>query len=536
MPRVDADPVSARCARRGGTEDFGFLAIELDGVVRTEQEYLHSTPILITRLYNANGGAVEITDFAPRFRQFGRLFCPGQLIRSVKPLGGSPLVRVRLRPASGYGKRRPEATFGSNHLRFVAADYVFRVTTDCSITAIVEETPFILREGFSLVMGTDETLQGSVAEVTRRFLELTVDYWNDWVRDLSIPFEWQDEIIRAAITLKLATYDDTGAVVAALTTSIPESATSGRNWDYRHCWLRDAYFVVDALNRLNATRTMERHLGYIINVAARASRALQPVYRVSGKPELDEYEVDSLPGYRGMGPVRVGNQATAGATTATARRCRRRTRHRRLSAIGSASLFQKEPPRARGQRTPPDRHGNCAIRRVHTFPASCAGPRATLAKIAAHLGPRRAPATGAHADRIHAVICAWNASAAASSPRSRAGRWTRRCCCLPNSASCAPTTRASPPPSPAWSASCAAATSSSATPRPTISARRRTHSSSARSGTSTRWPRSDAATRRVPCSKPCSPGARGWAYALRAHRSCHGELWATSRRPTAWSA
>jgi GH15 family glucan-1,4-alpha-glucosidase len=423
MPRVDADPVFCSLLReRGGTEDFGFLAVELDGVVRTEQEYLHSTPVLVTRLYDGNGGVVEITDFAPRFRQFGRLFCPGQLVRSVKLLGGSPLVRVRLRPASGYGKRRPEATFGSNHLRFVAADYVFRVTTDCSITAIVEETPFVLREGFALVMGTDETLQGSVAEVTRRFLELTVDYWNDWVRDLSIPFEWQDEIIRAAITLKLATYDDTGAVVAALTTSIPESATSGRNWDYRHCWLRDAYFVVDALNRLNATRTMERHLGYIINVAAQAGRALQPVYRVSGKPELDEYEVDSLPGYRGMGPVRVGNQAylqvqhdVYGTTVLAATHA---FFDRRLSAIGNASLFrvlESLGERAVAAHAEPDA-GMWELRntaKVHTFSSvMCWAACDRLAKIAAHLGlEARAGYWRAHADRIHAVICAraWNA-------------------------------------------------------------------------------------------------------------------------------
>src|SRR5690606_17225093 len=126
---------------------------------------------------------------------------------------------------------------------------------------------------------------------------------------LSIPFEWQEEIIRAAITLKLAAFDDTGAVVAALTTSIPESPGSGRNWDYRFCWLRDAYFVVNALNRLNATRTMERYLGYIINVAASSEGRLQPVYRISGRADLDEHIVEWLPGYRGMGPVRVGNQA-----------------------------------------------------------------------------------------------------------------------------------------------------------------------------------------------------------------------------------
>jgi len=96
----------------------------------------------------------------------------------------------------------------------------------------------------------------------------------------------------------------------SITTSIPEAAGSGRNWDYRYCWLRDGYFVVNALNRLGATRTMERYLGYIVNVAATTGGGpLQPVYGIDGRAELAEREVAALAGYRGMGPVRIGNLA-----------------------------------------------------------------------------------------------------------------------------------------------------------------------------------------------------------------------------------
>jgi GH15 family glucan-1,4-alpha-glucosidase len=130
------------------------------------------------------------------------------------------------------------------------------------------------------------------------------------VRALGIPFEWQEEVIRSAIALKLNAHEDTGAIVAAMTTSIPESEGSARNWDYRFCWIRDAYFVVDALNRLGATKTMERHLMYILNVIASAEDGtMQPLYSISGKADVVERTVESLPGYRGMGPVRVGNEA-----------------------------------------------------------------------------------------------------------------------------------------------------------------------------------------------------------------------------------
>jgi pentatricopeptide repeat protein len=117
-------------------------------------------------------------------------------------------------------------------------------------------------------------------------------------------------VIRAAIALKLCTFEDTGALVAAMTTSVPEAPNTERNWDYRYCWLRDSFFMVHALNRLGATNTMEAYLRYILDVASAADEGrLQPVYGIGGESHLPERVVDSLPGYRGMGPVRVGNQA-----------------------------------------------------------------------------------------------------------------------------------------------------------------------------------------------------------------------------------
>ena len=152
MPRVDSDAVFCSLLReRRGADDFGFLSVELAGLAHTAQEYLHHTPVLVTRLYDGNGGAVEITDFAPRFRQFGRLFCPSQLVRLVRPLSGSPKLRVRVRPASDYGRTRRGTTWGSNHVRYLGGDYTIRLTTNGSITAILEETAFVLREPFAML-------------------------------------------------------------------------------------------------------------------------------------------------------------------------------------------------------------------------------------------------------------------------------------------------------------------------------------------------------------------------------------------------
>jgi GH15 family glucan-1,4-alpha-glucosidase len=423
LPRMDGDPVACSLLReRRSDADFGFFAVELADFARSEQHYLANTAILITRLYDKRGGAVEITDFAPRFLHHGRLFCPMTLVRQLRPIAGSPRVRVLLRPASNYGARRPQLMYGSNHLRFVAENYVMRVTTDCSIAALVDELPFVLQGPVSFVLGPDETLQDGVAETARRFLQETADYWREWVRDLQIPFEWQDEIIRAALTLKLSAVDDTGALVAAITTSIPESAGSGRNWDYRYCWLRDAYFTVSALNRLNATRTMERYLGYIINIASGADGArLQPVYRISGAAQMPESEVASLPGYRGMGPVRVGNQACAqvqndvyGSAVLAATQV---FFDRRVLRPGLPALYAQLEAlgeRAAAAWNEPDA-GLWELRgagRVHTFSSvMCWAACDRLAKIAARLElADRARYWQEHAGRIHAAILAraWN--------------------------------------------------------------------------------------------------------------------------------
>jgi GH15 family glucan-1,4-alpha-glucosidase len=423
LPRMDSDSVfcsllrpRAPPAARDG--EHGFFAIDLADFTTSEQRYVDNTAIVVTRLADAHGGAVEITDFAPRFRQFDRMFRPAMLIRRVRRVAGSPTVTVRLRPARNYGMHAASRTSGSHHVRYQGMGYVARLTTNCAITAVLEETPFVLRGDLDFLLGPDETLRGSVTETARRFEENTADYWREWVRDLALPFEWQDEIIRAAITLKLSACDDTGAVLAAPTTSLPEAPGAERNWDYRYCWLRDACFTVDALNRLNVTRTMERYLDYIVNLAALAGGGnLQPVYRINGRGEMPERSVPGLAGYRGMGPVRVGNQAAQQVQHDVYGAAILASAHvffdRRLAHQGNAGLFAHlERLGATAARVwdqpdagPWELRG---ARRVHTFSAvMCWAACDRLARIAIRLGlMERARHWSALAGRLHAGICA----------------------------------------------------------------------------------------------------------------------------------
>ena len=310
LPRPDSDPIFGSLLGGEQGAASGEFAVELVGATGSTRRYLPNTAVLETVLSDNNGNAVRITDFCPRFRARERIFRPVGLVRIVEAVSGRPSVRFRLDPRKNYGCGAPDMTWGSSHLRFTGGDYAWRVTTDASVQAIIEQREFVLDRTLTLVMHPDEPLAESVSRVGRQFLEDTIEYWRDWARGLAIPFEWQDEVIRSAITLKLCTYEDTGAVLAALTTSIPEAPGSVRNWDYRYCWLRDAYFVIRALNRLGATRTMESYLHFMDNVVARAGAAgLQPLYGISGEVAVVEKVAECLPGYRGHGPVRIGNQA-----------------------------------------------------------------------------------------------------------------------------------------------------------------------------------------------------------------------------------
>jgi GH15 family glucan-1,4-alpha-glucosidase len=305
--RLDGDPVF--CALLDA-ENGGFMDVELEDFAQTQQAYERNTAVLTTTLANTKDGSVRITDFAPRFRQYGRLFRPAMLIRHIEPVAGSCRIRIRVRPRFDYNQTVPHTTRGSNHIRFVSNDAVVRLTTDGPVSYIAEETWFVLLHPIYLFIATDETITGSLPRIARDFLERTTDYWTDWVRYLSVPFEWQEAVIRAAITLKLCSYEESGGIVAAMTTSIPEGPEPGRGWDYRMCWIRDSYFVVEALNRLGATLTMEGFIRYVTDVAAiDPDGELKPVYAIIPGAPLDEKEQPGLIGYRGFGPVRTGNAA-----------------------------------------------------------------------------------------------------------------------------------------------------------------------------------------------------------------------------------
>jgi len=418
FPRFDGDPVF--CRLLAGEEEKGFADVVLDGCVEIKSEYGRNTPIVTAVMRDAQGAAVRVTDFAPRFYQFGRTFRPPQIIRIVEPIAGLPRVTVLIRPTHHYWQPT-QLAMGSNHIRYSGGSTALRVTTDAPLSYVDREAAFVLTHPLHMVLGPDTPIDGDLATVCREFLDRTRDYWEEWVRRLAVSYDWQEATIRAAITLKLSNFEDTGAIIAAHTTSIPEAPGSGRTWDYRYCWLRDAYFVVRALNRIGATRTMEDFISYILTIVLGRSEKLRPVYSVVPSDPMEERIEPGLRGYHGDGPVRVGNEAamqdqhdTYGSIILAASPM---FFDRRLPRMGDVDLFRRIEPlgeKAAQFALVPD-SGIWEFRgrkRIHTHSAAmCWAGCQRLEAIAAALGlADRAKAWGEIAAHLQSEILSqtWN--------------------------------------------------------------------------------------------------------------------------------
>lgn len=313
VPRVDGDPLfSALMDDRAGESDAGrgTWGIEVENSRSIRQNYRRNTPILVSTVEDEAGNTMEIIDFCPRRQRLDRIYRPTAYARILRPLKGAPRIRVKLRPTYDYGRATASTTFGSNHIRYILDNASYRLTTDAPVSFVGEELFFRLERPMHFFLGPDETFADEIAAALDRMLEDTTSEWQLWARGLATPPDWQEAVIRAAISLKLCQHEETGAIVAAITTSIPEHEGSERNWDYRYCWIRDAYYTVQALNRLGALDVLEGYLGYLRNIVTVANGGhVQPLYGVLGEPRIAERFAEGLSGYRGNGPVRIGNQA-----------------------------------------------------------------------------------------------------------------------------------------------------------------------------------------------------------------------------------
>lgn len=305
LPRFDSEPVFSTLLDE---KEGGEFLIGPEGGEQGEQSYLENTNILET-MFKTPNGSFRVLDFAPRFTQHGRMFRPTQLFRVIEPVEGAPRIRVLCEPRLGWSKVIPVRLNGSNHIRFEGFESQLRLTSDIPISYL-GGNPFTLTDKRILVLTWGAPIEEPLRNLSERFLGETRRYWQRWVKESNIPPLYQQAVIRSALALKLHCFEDTGAIVAAMTTSIPESPKSGRTWDYRYCWLRDAYYSLGAFRSLGHFEELESFIHYLMNIAGGAPDLdLSPLYTVDGSRGPEERILQNWPGFGGDGPVRVGNGA-----------------------------------------------------------------------------------------------------------------------------------------------------------------------------------------------------------------------------------
>jgi GH15 family glucan-1,4-alpha-glucosidase len=305
MPKFDSSFIfGSLLDRKKGGE---FSITPNNGQYKSDQYYIKNTNILITE-FEVTEGKFRVIDFAPRFNQYDRYFKPLMLFRKIEIIEGNPFIVVKCHPVDKYGKTIPETVAGSNHIRFLNMSSQVRLTTDVPLNYILGEKPFLLNETKYMAFSYGVPLEAPLAETTEQFLNKTRTYWVNWVKSTSIPYIYQDEVIRSALVLKLHQYEDTGAVIASGSTSLPEINQDHRNWDYRYCWMRDTYYILNAFNNIGHFEELEKYFSFIQNMILNEKQDIKPLYTILGEQVPDE-KVLLLEGYMNNKPVRIGNNA-----------------------------------------------------------------------------------------------------------------------------------------------------------------------------------------------------------------------------------
>lgn len=304
LPAFDSASTFARLLDPRG----GHFAVTLDGPCTTSQRYLPSTNILETTFDNGTDAFV-LTDYLPRYREDDTYHYPVEIHRLLTPLRGQPHVRIDFAPQLNYAAGdtplhvHPHVITATHEMEHI---YLY---SDLPLACIVGDRPIPLTQPAWLLLTYHEKMVAPTGAIVRACFEKTRHYWETWASRCRLPDRYRDAALRAALVLKLMVYEDTGAIIAAPTTSIPEVPGEERNWDYRYCWLRDASFTLETFKQIGHFKEAREFIHFLLHLLESKRTTVQIVYGISGRTDLAEYTLPHLAGYRHNGPVRVGNQA-----------------------------------------------------------------------------------------------------------------------------------------------------------------------------------------------------------------------------------
>jgi GH15 family glucan-1,4-alpha-glucosidase len=309
LPEFDSPSIFARLLDQDKGGHFQFIVAN---DYKVEQQYVENTCLLKT-VFSGNDGVFEVYDFLPRYlKKNDSHHTPPEIIRFIRLVSGEPEIRVDYQPQLEYARGE---TF-----QYVKKDFIVNLTegdnfdtlflyTNAPKDKVAQGTKMKLTEDLFFLITYNEKIVKPDVDSVYLEMERTKVYWLNWVKETP-NFDLYGQVIkRSALTLKMLSYDKTGAVLAAATTSLPETIGEVRNWDYRFCWIRDASMVIKVATQLGHNEMAQRFMKFILDLIPDKDEKLQIMYGINKEKVLTETFLSHLSGYENSSPVRIGNAA-----------------------------------------------------------------------------------------------------------------------------------------------------------------------------------------------------------------------------------
>ncbi len=309
LPNFDSYSVFAKILdeNKGGS-----FEIKVTDDYKIAQKYIHKTNILVTE-FNNGRDVFEVIDFMPRYRNDdGTFYSPPDIVRYVKLISGKPKFKVQYNPKLEYAMGKTDLEVKSDYIKSVTNEEKYDTLylySNLDFDAIHNSEEITLdKHAYFLISYHEKILKQSLERCYLK-MQRTRVYWLNWCENTTSYKHYNDQILRSALVLKLLSYEKSGAVLAAVTTSLPETIGEVRNWDYRFCWIRDASMVIKVISNLGHKRLAKRFLQFIIDIIPDKDEKIQIMYGINGEKKLTEKTLDHLSGYKNSSPVRIGNAA-----------------------------------------------------------------------------------------------------------------------------------------------------------------------------------------------------------------------------------
>jgi GH15 family glucan-1,4-alpha-glucosidase len=290
----------------------GQFKIVTDASYSISQEYCKNTCILITK-FQSQAHAFHLLDFMPRYqKESTNYYAPPEITRFLRHVKGRPSFKVIYDPKLEYALGITRNYVKDDFIVSIVDDEDYDTLylyTDLDKNNLLSGSEMILEKDQFMTASYNEKIEIPTIDTIYYELEVTKTYWLHWCYKTPTFKNYNAEVLRSAMTLKLLTFEKSGAVLAAATTSLPETIGETRNWDYRFCWIRDASMVIKVIAKLGHVKIVENFIRYIIDLIPDKNEKLQIMYGINGEKMLTEKTLSHLEGYKGSKPVRIGNAA-----------------------------------------------------------------------------------------------------------------------------------------------------------------------------------------------------------------------------------